>query len=69
MFSKKTTALVAGAMAMGFAAPAMASEAELAAQLAKVQQKLAALEQAQSQDWLNERRAEEVKGLIADVSG
>ncbi|QDU32457.1 Phosphate-selective porin O and P [Poriferisphaera corsica] len=67
MFSKKTTALVAGAMAMGFAAPAMASEAELAAQLAKVQQKLAALEQAQSQDWLNERRAEEVKGLISDV--
>ncbi|QQE10446.1 hypothetical protein JD969_13155 [Planctomycetota bacterium] len=67
MLSKKTSALVAGAMALGMTVPAMASEAELAAQLAKVQQKLAALEQAQSQDWLNERRAEEIKGLISDV--
>ena len=67
MLSKKTSALIASAMAFGMAAPAMAGEAELRAQLDAVQAKLAALEQTQNEAWLTERRAEEIKGLISDV--
>ncbi|WP_432798912.1 porin [Poriferisphaera sp. WC338] len=67
MLSKKTTALIAGAMAVGMTGQVMAEDAGLRSELAAVKARLAAMEQANSSEWLNERRAEEVKGLIRDV--
>ncbi|MEM1208088.1 MAG: porin [Planctomycetota bacterium] len=56
--------LMAAAM---LATPAMASEADLRAEVEQLRAEMAELRAEQGETWLNERRAEEVKGLIRDV--
>ncbi len=71
MFRITTTTLLAGAMALGLSGQAAAaessSEASLRSEVAQLRAEMAQIRKQQSEDWLNERRAEEVKGLIREV--
>lgn len=69
-FSKKAMIGAAAlSLSMGSGAFAESSDnvQDLQAQVQAMQNRLAELEAQQSQDWMSERRAEEVKGLIAEV--
>ena len=57
----------AAAMALVAGSTSFADQASIEAQLRAAEQRVEQLEQAQQGDWLNERRAEEIKGLIRDV--
>ncbi|QDU32456.1 hypothetical protein KS4_04880 [Poriferisphaera corsica] len=68
MYTQRMMGTVAAAtMALTTGTIAQADQASLAAQLQAAEQRVSQLEQAQQGDWLNERRAEEIKGLIRDV--
>lgn len=71
MAGKRPGMLIAGAIVLGLTGSALAeatsSEAELRAEMDALRTEIAQLKQDQSDNWLNERRAEEVKSLIRDV--
>lgn len=59
---------IAAAVALGGAAAAMADDsADLQARVAQLEAQLAQVQQTQGDTWMNERRAEEIKGLIHEV--
>lgn len=73
MSGKLKTAALLGAIACGASGVAVAETTPAAemdalrAELAAMRAEMGQMRQAQGEDWLNERRAEEVKGLIRDV--
>ncbi|QQE10441.1 hypothetical protein JD969_13130 [Planctomycetota bacterium] len=68
MFGKRPTTLIAGALLAGLTGPALASEADaLRSEVDTLRAEVAALRQNSDENWLNERRASEIKGLIRDV--
>ncbi|WP_432798909.1 hypothetical protein [Poriferisphaera sp. WC338] len=71
MFGKRPTTLFAGALMLGLTGTAFAdaaSDAEaLRAEVQQLRSEVATLRQSSDSNWLNERRAEEIKGLIRDV--
>ena len=54
-------------MGLAGAVRADTSDADLRAELDRVKSRLAELEGKQDANWLNEQRAEEIKGLVRDV--
>ncbi len=59
---------IVGCLILGLAGVVRAdSDADLRAEIARLQQRLNEVESKQSQNWLNERRAEEIKSLVQDV--
>lgn len=72
MAGKNMRLAAVGALLCGMAGPALAetqadSNAELRAELAAMKAEIAQMKQSEGDNWLNERRAEEVKGLIREV--
>jgi len=75
MATKWSTAILTGAMALGMGSAAIAevpgsSTADvqaLRAEVAQLRAEQAQLRAAQTQDWMTERRAEEIKGLVHEV--
>lgn len=74
MAGKNMRLAAVGALLCGMAGPALAetqtqmdSNAELRAEMAAMKAEIAQMRKAQGNDWLNERQAEEVKGLIREV--
>ena len=71
MFGKRPAALIAGALMVGLTGPAFADAAKeaeiLRSEVQALRSEVASLRQSQDSDWLNERRATEIKGLIRDV--
>ncbi|MEX2388326.1 MAG: porin [Phycisphaeraceae bacterium] len=70
MIGKQTRIAMFGAAALGVTMPAMAQDddvAALRAELAALRAEVAEVRNEAGQTWMNERRAEEVKTLIAEV--
>jgi hypothetical protein len=65
----KLVLALGGSLLMGLAGAVRAdtSEANLRAELDRVNSRLAEIEGKQNANWLNEQRAEEIKGLVRDV--
>ena len=69
MLGNHAKTAIVGAALCGLAVPAFAetSDDNLKAEMAALKAEMAQLRQAQGDNWLNERRAEEVKGLVHEV--
>ena len=73
MLGKRTSIAIVGALLCGLTGVAMADTAAaldtqaLQAEMASMRAEIAQLRHAQNDNWLNERRAEEVKSLIREV--
>jgi phosphate-selective porin OprO/OprP len=69
MIGKHASKVVVTAALCGLTVPAVAetADANLQAEIAALRAEVAQLRQSQNDSWLNERRAEEVKGLIREV--
>lgn len=68
MTGKRTQIALAGALLVGVSAPAMAeTSTDLQGEVAALRAELAEMRQQQDEQWLTERRAEEIKGLVKDV--
>ena len=71
MAGKRPGMLIAGAIVLGLTGSALAeatsSDTDLRAEMEALKAEIAQLKQSDSDNWLNERRAEEVKTLIRDV--
>lgn len=69
MRGKRTGYALCGAMIAGLGVPALAqqSQADMASELAQLKAKVAAMEAKQEANWLDERRSEEIKGLVKEV--
>ena len=72
MFRMTMTSLFAGALALGLTASAGAVEtaspqSALKAEVAQLRTEMAQIRKQQGEDWMTQRRAEEIKGLIHEV--
>lgn len=69
MTGKPTKYALMGALACGLLAPGAQADdnATLRAELSALRAEVAQMRDAQSQNWMNERRAEEVRGLVREV--
>lgn len=70
MFGNHATKAIVGAALCGLSVPAFAQQTpdnNLKAEIASLKAEMAQLRQAQGENWLNERRAEEVKNLVREV--
>jgi hypothetical protein len=69
MTGKRTGYALCGALLAGMSAPAMAetSQTDMAAELAELKAQVATMQAQQQDEWLTERRAEEIKGLVKEV--
>ena len=67
MMTKVPVWFVAGVLLASSAIAATDREAELQSRVDRLERRLAEVEGKQDQNWLNERRAEEVKGLVREV--
>jgi len=68
MTGKRTQIALAGALLAGMSAPAMAeTTTDLQSEVAQLRAELAQMRQQQDENWLTERRAQEIKGLVKDV--
>lgn len=65
MTSERIQMALAGAVMAGVSVPAIAADVQ--SELATLKAQIAELKQQQDENWLTERRAEEIKGLVKDV--
>jgi type II secretory pathway pseudopilin PulG len=73
MFGKQPMTIIVGALMLGLVVPVMAATGDqvnaqaLQERVQSLESQLASMQKAQGETWLNERRAQEVKGLIREV--